>query len=131
MLYVTRQLQVSAIELGWLMSGYGIATMVSETILVRMIVPYIGEINSIKLGLLAFSLQCFLISLSTRIELIYVSIGFSMFSNLVYPSISSLVSKVVGENEQGEALGTLNGIKSMVINSLYRFIFFFCSKINC
>ena len=36
-------------------SGYGLATMFSEGVLVRYIVPYLGEINSMRLGLLAFS----------------------------------------------------------------------------
>ena len=36
-------------------SGYGLATMVSEGVLVRYIVPYLGEINSMRLGLLAFA----------------------------------------------------------------------------
>jgi MFS family permease len=36
-----------------------------------------------------------------------------MISNLVYPSVSSLVSKLVEEGEQGEALGALNGIKAL------------------
>jgi MFS family permease len=38
---------------------------------------------------------------------------FSMLANLVYPSISSMVSKCVEESEQGEALGALNGIKAL------------------
>jgi hypothetical protein len=45
--------------------------------------------------------------------MVFVSMLFSMLSNLVYPSISSLVSKVVQEDEQGEALGALNGIKAL------------------
>ena len=36
-----------------------------------------------------------------------------MIANLVYPSVSSLVSKVVDEDAQGEALGALNGIKAL------------------
>jgi hypothetical protein len=37
-----------------------------------------------------------------------------MIANLVYPSVSSLVSKMVSEEQQGEALGALNGIKALV-----------------
>jgi hypothetical protein len=39
---------------------------------------------------------------------------FSMGANLFYPAVSSLVSKVVSEESQGEALGALNGIKALV-----------------
>jgi hypothetical protein len=55
-----------------------------------------------------------LVAISTSAEWIYLSLLFSMLANLVYPSVSSLVSKVVAEDQQGEALGALNGIKALV-----------------
>lgn len=87
--------------------------MFSEGILVRLIVPAIGEVNSIRLGLLGFSMQSFIVAMSTTQEWIFISVLFSMISNLVYPSISSLVSKVVDEEVQGEAQGALNGIRAL------------------
>ena len=65
------------------------------------------------LGLVAFAIQCVVIAASNSAEWIYISILFSMISNLVYPSISSLVSKTVNEEQQGEVLGALNGIKAL------------------
>lgn len=124
MLYVTKYLHVSSVSLGWLLSGYGVSTMVSESVLVRLIVPALGEVNSIRLGLLAFAIQCVLIAFSTSVEWVVLSIVFSMFSNLVYPSVSSIVSKIVNENRQGEALGALNGIKALVSFTLCRFFVF-------
>jgi hypothetical protein len=46
MLYITRHLHFSTVSLGWLLSGYGLATMFSEAVLVRIIVPRIGEVHS-------------------------------------------------------------------------------------
>ena len=113
MVFVTRQLQFDPVTLGWLLSGYGVATMFSEGVLVRWIVPALGEMNSIRLGLFSFSLQCLCVALSAQPAMIFVSMMFSLLSNLVYPSISSLVSKVVEEDAQGESLGALNGIKAL------------------
>lgn len=113
MVYVTRYLHFTPVLLGWLLSGYGVATMFSEGILVRLIVPYLGEIKSMRLGLLCFAIQAGIIAFSSTKQLIFLSIIFSMFSNLVYPSISSLVSKLVEEEVLGEALGALNGIKAL------------------
>eukprot|EP00598_Pedospumella_elongata_P003244 CAMPEP_0184972272 /NCGR_PEP_ID=MMETSP1098-20130426/4299_1 /TAXON_ID=89044 /ORGANISM="Spumella elongata, Strain CCAP 955/1" /LENGTH=109 /DNA_ID=CAMNT_0027494519 /DNA_START=122 /DNA_END=447 /DNA_ORIENTATION=+ len=87
--------------------------MFSEGILVRIIVPRIGELNSMRLGLIAFSLQCLLVAVSTNPGWIFLSVLFSMGANLFYPAVSSLVSKVVSEDSQGEALGALNGIKAL------------------
>lgn len=75
--------------------------------------PTIGEINAMRLGLLCYALQCTVIAFSSSPTGIFFSVLFSMLSNLVYPSISSLVSKVVCEEEQGEAQGALNGIKAL------------------
>jgi DHA1 family tetracycline resistance protein-like MFS transporter len=111
--FVTRQLQFDSITLSWLLCGYGVVTMFSEGVLVRVIVPRIGEMNAIRLGLLAFSVQCAVVAFSTTPGMVFVSMMFSMLSNLVYPSVSSLVSKVVEEDGVGEALGALNGIKAL------------------
>ena len=47
-----------------------------------------------QLGLLAFACQCVIVAFSTSPFWIFVSVLFSMLANLVYPSLSSLVSKV-------------------------------------
>jgi MFS family permease len=114
MVFITRQLAFTPLQLGWLLSAYGITTMFSEAVLVRVVVPRLGELNSMRLGLIAFSIQCMLVSISSSPLWIFVSVGFSMGANLFYPAVSSLVSKVVSEDSQGEALGALNGIKALV-----------------
>jgi hypothetical protein len=47
-----------------------------------------------------------------------------MLANLVYPAASSLVSRVVEEEGQGEALGALNGIKVCVHTHLIIYVVF-------
>lgn len=114
MVYVTRHLHLEVVSLGWLLSVYGITTMFSEGILVRLAVPRFGEMGCIRIGLLAYAAQCATIAFASNIQMIFFSLLFSMLANLVYPSVSSLVVKVVGSHEQGEALGALNGVKAMV-----------------
>ena len=66
-----------------------------------------------RLGLLAFAAQCVILAFSTSIQWVFASILFSMLSNLVYPAISALLSRVVDDRTLGEALGALNGIKAL------------------
>ena len=66
-----------------------------------------------RIGLIAFAFQGLVIAFATSSEHIFLSVIFSMITNLVYPSVSALVSRVVTEDEQGEALGALNGIKAV------------------
>ncbi len=114
MVYITRHLAFTPLQSGWLLSAYGVTTMFSEGILVRLVVPRLGELNSMRLGLVAFSIQCMLVAISSSPMWIFISVLFSMGANLFYPAVSSLVSKVVSEESQGEALGALNGIKALV-----------------
>lgn len=113
MVYITRVLHFSAVSLGWLLSAYGIATMFSEGVLVRVVVPRVGETNAMRIGLVCFALQCVVVGVCTSPEWIYLSVLFSLGANLVYPSVSSLVAKVVSEELTGEALGALNGIRAL------------------
>ena len=113
MVYVTQHLHFERVTLGWLLSSYGVSTMFSEGVLVRIIVPILGEARSMRLGLFSFACQCAVVAFSTEPTMIFVSVLFSMFANLVYPSVSSLVSKIVEGDMQGEALGALNGIKAV------------------
>lgn len=100
MVYVTRHLNFSPVTVGWLLSFYGVSTMFSEGVMVRYIVPWLGELHSMRLGLLCFAVQAVLLAFSSSPSWIFASVAFSMVSNLVYPSISSLVSKIVTEEQQ-------------------------------
>mmetsp|Transcript_7387 Transcript_7387/g.16192 ORF Transcript_7387/g.16192 Transcript_7387/m.16192 type:complete len:483 (+) Transcript_7387:115-1563(+) len=113
MVYITRHLLFTPVQLGWLLSAYGLATMFSEGVLVRIAVPRLGELGCMRLGLAAFAVQCALVATSSSPAWIFVSVLFSTGANLFYPSVSSLVSKIVDERQQGEAQGALNGIKAL------------------
>ena len=87
--------------------------MVSEGCLVRVFVPRFGERATMRIGLVAFGCQCIVVGLATQPEHIWIAVFFSLFSNLVYPSLSSLVSWSVPPEQQGEAQGAINGIRAL------------------
>jgi MFS family permease len=95
------------------MSALGLSTMVAEAVLVRLIVPILGEKQSMRLGLAAFSVQCVLLSFAYEGWHLFLCVIFSMVGNLVYPSLSSLVSGSVEPEAVGESLGAVNGIKAL------------------
>jgi len=87
--------------------------MVSESLLVRVLAPWLGERVTMRLGLAAFAGQCAVVGCATHPHHIWVSIALSVFSNLVYPSLSSLVSASVPAAQQGEAQGAINGVRAL------------------
>ena len=112
-IYVVRVFGMTTVQVGWLLGTYGLSTMIAEGFLVRVIVPAIGELGTMRLGLVAFAGQCALVAVAQGPNVIFASISLSLLSNLVYPSISSLVSRMVPEDQIGEALGAINGVKAL------------------
>jgi len=113
MLYAVKRFHLSPERLGELMSALGLSTMISEAVLVRIIVPSIGEKKSMRLGLAAFTLQCVVLGFAYESWQLFICVIFSMLGNLVYPSLTSLVSGAVSEEGIGEALGAINGVKAL------------------
>jgi MFS family permease len=55
--YAVKKFHLGPERLGELMSALGLCTMVAEAVLVRIIVPLLGEKRSMKVGLVSFTLQ--------------------------------------------------------------------------
>lgn len=112
-LYAAKRFKMGPERLGELMSALGLSTMLSEAVLVRFVVPLIGEKRSMRFGLLAFALQCVVLGIAYEGWQLFVCVLLSMIANLVYPSLTSLVSSAVAPDMVGEALGAINGIKAL------------------
>ena len=111
--YAVQRFHLSPERLGELISVLGLSTMIAEAALVRVLVPLLGEKRAIKLGLFSFCLQCITLGLAYEGWHLFICAGFSLLGNLVYPSLTSLVSGSVEPNAVGEALGAINGIKAL------------------
>jgi len=112
-LYAVQHFHMNRQTLGELMSALGLSTMVAEAVLVRFMVPLFGEKRAIRIGLISFGLQCLLLGVANDSWQLFVCVALSMLGNLVYPSLSSLVSGIVEPEKVGEALGAINGIKAL------------------
>jgi len=113
MLYATKRFGFGPEQIGFLMSAKGFSTMVSEAVLVRLIIPAIGEKRSLRLGLLAFMTQCITLGLAYEGWQLFIPVVLSMIGNLVYPSLTSMVTSSVNPEMVGEALGAINGLRAL------------------
>ena len=66
-----------------------------------------------RIGLAGFAVQCVVIGTASDASMIWASIGLALLSNLVYPSLSSLVSRSTTAEQQGQAQGSINGVKAL------------------
>ena len=111
--YAVKRFHLGPERLGELMSALGLCTMVAEAVLVRIMVPMLGEKRAMKVGLVSFGLQCIVLGFAYEPWHLFVCAAFSLMGNLVYPSLSSLVSGSVEPDAVGEALGAVNGVKAL------------------
>ena len=112
-LYAARQFHLGPQRLGELMAALGLSTMVSEAVLVRLAIPLLGETKCMRIGLVSFAMQCVLLAVADSPWQLFACAFLAMAGNLVYPSISSLVSSTVEPDMVGRALGAVNGVKSL------------------
>jgi hypothetical protein len=112
-LYATRRFHLGPQRLGELMAALGLSTLISEAVLVRIAIPLLGETRCIRIGLASFSLQCVLLAVANSPWHLFGCAFLAMAGNLVYPSVSSLVSSTVRPDMVGRALGAINGVKSL------------------
>mmetsp|Transcript_48661 Transcript_48661/g.54418 ORF Transcript_48661/g.54418 Transcript_48661/m.54418 type:complete len:655 (+) Transcript_48661:164-2128(+) len=112
-LYAVQHFHMKPQILGELMSALGLSTMIAEAILVRVLVPWVGEKRAIRIGLISFGLQCLVLGAANEPWQLFFCVGLSLLGNLVYPSLSSLVSGIVESKKVGESLGAINGIKAL------------------
>ena len=112
-LYAVRQFHMGPHQLGELMAALGLSTMLSEAVLVRIAIPALGEKRAMRVGLISFALQCTLLAVANRPWHLFACAVLAIPGNLVYPSVSSLVSTTVRPDMVGRALGAVNGVKSL------------------
>jgi hypothetical protein len=112
-LYASRRFRLGPQRLGELMAALGLSTMLSEAVLVRIAIPLLGETRCMRIGLASFALQCVLLAVADRPWHLFGCAFLAMAGNLVYPSVSSLVSSTVRPDMVGRALGAVNGVKSL------------------
>jgi MFS family permease len=112
-LYATRRFHLGPQRLGELMAALGLSTMLSEAVLVRIAIPLLGETRCMRIGLVSFSLQCVLLAIADSPWHLFGCAILAIAGNLVYPSVSSLVSSTVRPDMVGRALGAVNGVKSL------------------
>ena len=112
-LYAERQFHLGPRRLGELMAALGLSTMLSEAVLVRIAITLFGETRCIRIGLASFATQCLLLAVADEPWHLFACAVFAMAGNLVYPSVSTLVSSNVEPDMVGRALGAVNGVKSL------------------
>lgn len=96
-----------------LMLVSGAAGAFSQLVLMPLLAPVLSEAKLLSIGLLVGCIGMIINSIAWAIWVPYAATIFSVFSVFVNPSLRSIVSKQVGQHEQGKVQGCLSGLSSL------------------
>lgn len=130
-LYTSYKFGWSTLEIGLSLTVVGIAFGIGQGVTTRIVVPRIGELKSVIVGSTLIIINFLLYALVTKSWMLYAATSLLLFTNIVMPSLQSMISKGTPSEEQGELQGTLMSITSLtsiVGPLLYTWLFSFFTK---
>lgn len=130
-LYTNYKFGWNTLEIGISLTVVGLAFGIGQGVTTRIIVPKIGELKSVIYGSVMLIINYLLYALVTKSWMIYAATSLLLFTNIVMPSLQSMISKDTPSKDQGELQGTLVSITSLtsIIGPLlYTGLFSFFTK---
>lgn len=112
-LYTGFRYQWDTKQTGLSLALVGLMAAIVQGGLARKIIPKIGERNSAVGGLTIMALALTGYGLAPEGWMVYVIIVLGSLSGIAVPAIQGMVSKSVGDNEQGAIQGSLTSLQSV------------------
>ena len=103
----------SASDVGWSLALVGVMSAIVQGGLSRVIIPKIGEKRAAALGFSISAICYVLYGLAPQGWMVLVIIVFGSIGGLAGPALQGLISRSVGDNEQGSIQGSLTSLSSI------------------
>ncbi|AWN23870.1 tetracycline resistance MFS efflux pump [Deinococcus irradiatisoli] len=113
-LYTASVLGWSPVQNGAALAFFGLLTAVVQGGLISTAVRVLGERKAILLGLLLGLAEMLVLAFARSSPVLYVSLVLGALGGLAGPAMQGLISRQVGESEQGRVQGALTGLNSLV-----------------
>ncbi len=98
-------------EVGISLAVVGFLIAFSEGVLVRILVPRLGEVLMLRIGLVVGGLCMVLLAFSTQAWMAYLAISFYVLGwGVVGPAARAMASRAVGKDEQGVLQGAISSL---------------------
>ncbi|HEY8400762.1 MAG TPA: TCR/Tet family MFS transporter [Cytophagaceae bacterium] len=113
---------------GYSLSFVGLVIAIVQGGLIRMIIPKLGQYNSVYVGLILNTLGLLLFGLATQGWMMFVILIPYALGGICGPAIQGIISIQVPANEQGELQGALTSLMSvtsiigpLIMNNLFAY----------
>ncbi|MFA9390834.1 MAG: TCR/Tet family MFS transporter [Prolixibacteraceae bacterium] len=103
----------SAREVGYSLGAVGVLVALVQGGLIRVIIPKIGEVNSVIIGFILWGTGMVLFSLASESWMMYAFLVPYCLGGIAGPAIQGIISNQVPDNQQGELQGGLTSLMSL------------------
>ncbi len=100
-------------EVGWSLVAVGVMSALMQGLVARRLIPYWGERKAMLIGLAVMTAELAGFALVEAPWQIYAVIVVGSVGGLAGPSMQGLMSRAVGDDEQGWLHGAVSGISSL------------------
>ena len=112
-LYTQHRYHWKTMEVGLSLGFAGVAMAFVQAVVVRKIVPQLGETRAVALGFCISIVAQVCYGLATSGWMIYAIICFGAFAGISGPALQSYITRHVPANEQGAVQGVFSGLQSL------------------
>lgn len=113
-LYAAERYDWGAGDVGWVLGGVGVASVIVQAGLVRRVVPKIGEQNALRLGLICGAVGFLWYGLAETGTMFLLGIAIMAFWGFVNPAAQALLTQSVSDKEQGRLQGAISSLSSLM-----------------
>lgn len=98
---------------GYSLAAFGISMAVTQGFLIRLIIPRIGEVKTVLLGLCINMLSFLILATVSTGWVLLAFIPFIALGSMASPALISIMSRAANDNQQGELQGLLASVGSV------------------
>jgi DHA1 family tetracycline resistance protein-like MFS transporter len=112
-LYTDYRYGWSPLQIGLSLMATGVATGLVQALVVKRLVPALGDARAVVVGLGISAVSQVLYGMATEGWMVYAIIGVGAFAGIAGPAVQSYVTRHVPANEQGAVQGVFSGLQSL------------------
>ncbi len=112
-LYTSHRYGWSPQDTGWSLALVGLMSAIVQGGLTRVIIPKLGERRSAVVGFTVSAISYVLYGLAPEGWMVLIVIVFGSLGGLAGPALQGLISRSVGDDEQGGVQGSLTSLSSI------------------
>lgn len=111
--FTMEKFEWSAKEVGFSLGFVGLLVAVVQGVLIRVVIPKLGQARSIYVGLALYAVGLFLLGLASQSWMMYAFLIPYCLGGIAGPSLQGIMAGQVPATEQGELQGALTSLMSL------------------